>query len=145
MISLRVTGNKKLIDKLERLSRKIDSEPNQIIQRIADETYLFALMQAPRRTGALATSITRQGGKNWARVSLGSGLGYPTWIDRGIVRSNWGTNLSDPKMIDKRPPEQKLHFFVGTPSNEGHTLKWVRQKFPGYVEELSRRLEFRNI
>jgi hypothetical protein len=143
MIGIRVTGNKQLIAKLDRLSRKLEREPNNIIQRAADEAYLHALVIAPRRTGELAVSIKKQGGNNWARISLGNGLGYPTWIDQGIVTPNWGTNLSDPKMIDKRPRSEKLHFFVGTDSNEGKTLAWTRQNFPNYVDELERRLEFR--
>lgn len=143
MIQVRVTGNKELVAKLDRLSKKLEKEPNSTIQHVADMGYLHALVVAPRRTGRLATQIKKQGGKNWARLSLGSGLGYPTWIDMGIVRPSWGTNLNDPRMIDKRPREEKLHFFVGTESNPGATLKFIQYNFPGFVEELGRRLEIR--
>lgn len=143
-MNIRVTGNKELVAKLQRLSKKLDTEPTNTIQKVADIAYLHALVVAPRRTGKLTVSIKKQGGRNWARVSVGSGLGYPAWIDMGIVPQNWGTSYQkNPKIIDKRPPEEKLYYFVGTESHPGKTLTFVREMFPGMVEELGRRLEIR--
>ena len=142
MINVMITGNKELISKMNKLVQKLDREPNSTIQRVADVGQLFAVMQAPKRTGALAAGIKRSGGKNWARLSLGSGLGYPTWIDQDIVFPTWGTKMAR-GMTDMRPREQKVNFFVGTESKPGHTLTYLRQNFPGYVEELARRLEVR--
>ena len=142
MINVSLVGNKELISKVNKLITRLDREPNNTIQRLADAGQLFAIAQAPKRTGRLASSIKREGGRNWARISLGSGLGYPTWIDQDIVSPNWGTRMK-PGMVDMRPRDQKVNYFVGTESNPGHTLTFLRQNFPGYVEELARRLEVR--
>jgi len=149
-ITYTVTGNIELGKKLTKLYKRIETEPNRTIQRMADEIQLEAMMLAPKRTGSLAANIRRSGGRNWANVGLGLVSGsanngnpsYPMLIDTGHVKDEWGL-MRRPGMIDTRSREEKLYFFVGNEANEGKTLSYAKKNFPRHVGELVEKIKIR--
>lgn len=150
MFRIDMVGNVELGAKLTKLIKKIETEPNRTIQRMADEGQYFAMMQAPARTGSLAMNIKRMSGKNYAVLAQGTVAGsanngnpaYPLLIDQGLVTKTWGTKFL-PGIKDMRAREEKLYYFVGTDSKKGKTLSFMEKNFPRHVEELKRRLNLR--
>lgn len=148
-IKYNIYGLTGLTNKVESLMKKIEKEPNRTIQKMGDSAQLFAMMQAPKRTGDLARNIKRFSGRNYVILAQGpvntsannGNPVYPLLIDQSLVRPEWGV-LKKPGMIDMRDRSEKLNYFVGTKENRGKTLEFVEYNFPRQVEELHRRLKF---
>ena len=139
--AINMVGNRELGAKINRIIKKIDTEPTKTINRMAYEAQLYAMMIAPRRTGATANSIKTRGTKNFREIYVNPivvrGFPYNTSIDAGKVSRRWGTRKLPPT-TDMRDRKEKLHYFVGTDAVEGKTLMFVKKNFGRHVNELGK-------
>jgi len=149
-VKLEAEGIQEVGARINQIIKNIENEPGKTLTRMANDGLLFAIMQAPRRTGALASNIVIRGNKNTRQLAQRPVAGapqpnYPMWIDMGVVRTDWGTNKENPRMIDKRDPMDKLYYFVGLGDggHKGKTLSFLESRFPTEVKRLGERIIIR--
>ena len=143
-IDISIEGFNGLDKRLKEIRDNIASEPGLTLKRMANDGLLFALMQAPMRTGALRSNLKMGGNKNsyWLRQDPVMGADhseYPWMIDLGKVSPRWGT-IGGRGVIDTRSREDKLYYFVGDKGHKGKTLKFLEDRFPNEVVNLGNRI-----
>jgi alanine dehydrogenase len=146
--AINMVGNKELGARINKLIKRIDKETENTLTKMSNETLLFAEMVAPRRTGATALSIKQKVSPKlrvlYMTPLMNQGFAYNVAIDNGNIlkanKGNWGTNLNDPRMKDKRKREDKVYFFVGSESVEGKTLAFAKKNFKRHVEDLGHQI-----
>jgi hypothetical protein len=136
-----MTGNRELGARINKIIKKIETSSDETLTKMSNEGLLYGIMVAPRRTGATAMNIKARGAKNYRVLYITpTEKAYNIYIDRGTVPKKWGTNINDPRMIDKRKREEKLYYFIGNDSVEGKTLKFMKQNFKRHVDELGKQI-----
>jgi len=140
-LSIAMTGNRELGARINKIIKKIETSSDETLTKMSNEGLLYGIMVAPRRTGATAMNIKARGAKNYRVLYITpTEKAYNIYIDRGTVPKKWGTNINDPRMIDKRKREEKLYYFIGNDSVEGKTLKFMKQNFKRHVDELGKQI-----
>jgi len=139
-MNIAMVGNRELGRKINSITKNLERETENTLNKMVYEGQLYGMAVAPRRTGATALNIKTAGSKNYRVLYITpTEKAYNIYIDRGTVPKSWGTKKAS-GMVDMRDRDDKLYYFVGNDSNEGKTLAFMKNNFGRHVSELGKQI-----